>query len=83
MYLTKDGGLIAGGFSHPEGSPYESNYIVVKLDSSGNIQWDKTIGGSDDDYLRSLQQTNDGGYILAVLQFKYIGRKNGKQQGLY
>ncbi len=28
------------------------------------IQWQKTIGGSDNDYLTDLQQTSDGGYIL-------------------
>ncbi|QMU29526.1 T9SS type A sorting domain-containing protein [Adhaeribacter radiodurans] len=29
-----------------------------------NIQWDKTIGGDQMDYLYSVQQTKDGGYIL-------------------
>jgi hypothetical protein len=26
--------------------------------------WDKTLGGDQDDYLYSMQQTSDGGYIL-------------------
>ena len=29
------------------------------------IQWQKTIGGSGEDLLTSIQQTNDGGYILS------------------
>lgn len=71
IYLTQDGGLIAGGFSASDSSAEKTqdgrgggDYWVVKFDSKGNIQWDKTIGGNDYDELSSLQQTNDGGYIL-------------------
>lgn len=39
---------------------------IVKIDGSGNIQWQNTIGGSGDDYLISLKQTSDGGYILGA-----------------
>ncbi len=39
-------------------------YWIVKTDALGNIQWQKTIGGSEEDYLQSIQQTSDGGYIL-------------------
>lgn len=40
------------------------DYWVVKLDASGNKEWDRTFGGSDYDGLISLKQTSDGGYIL-------------------
>src|SRR6478672_3972940 len=69
--LTKDGGLIAGGYSYSnksgdktQNSRGESDYWVVKLDKSRNIQWEKTIGGVIDDNLYALHQTRDGGYIL-------------------
>ena len=62
VQLTSDGGYILGGVSYPAGS--YSNYLVIKLDSSGNIQWQHAFGGGDQDYLNSLQQTTDGGYIL-------------------
>jgi hypothetical protein len=68
---TSDGGYILGGYSDSGISGYKteksqgvSDYWVVKLDASGNIQWQNTIGGSGDDYLYSIQQTSDGGYIL-------------------
>jgi hypothetical protein len=38
---------------------------VVKLDSSGNVQWTKTIGGVGDDIATSIIQSGDGGYVVA------------------
>lgn len=68
---TSDGGYILGGASYStlSGDKTEDNlgiidYWVVKLDSSGNIEWQNTIGGSDWDELFSVLQTSDGGYIL-------------------
>src|SRR4029079_14429381 len=40
------------------------DYWVIKLDANGTKVWDKTIGGSNLDVLKSLRQTSDGGYIL-------------------
>jgi hypothetical protein len=40
------------------------DYWIVKTNSLGNIQWQNTIGGNFDDYLFSLEQTSDGGFIL-------------------
>ena len=39
---------------------------VVKFDSSGNIQWNKTYGGTDDDWGFTIKQTFEGGYIVAA-----------------
>ncbi|GGG60126.1 T9SS type A sorting domain-containing protein [Hymenobacter glacieicola] len=68
---TRDGGYILGGWStsgvsgdRTEASRGRSDYWLVKLDATGQKQWDKALGGSGNDYLRSLQQTPDGGYIL-------------------
>ena len=38
---------------------------VLKLDESGNISWQKTYGGTYDEYARAISQTQDGGYIVA------------------
>ena len=68
---TTDGGYILGGYSQSPASGDKneneeglSDYWIIKLTSSGIIAWQKTIGGSQNDYLRSLQQTTDGGYII-------------------
>ena len=37
---------------------------IVKLDSIGNIEWQKCYGGNKDDYGRQILETDDGGFIL-------------------
>src|SRR5215831_11992549 len=89
MYLTKDGGLIVGGFSNSNISHEKTekrrgdyDYWIVKYDSSYNIQWDKTIGGTKEDDLSSLQQTSDGGYILGGTSSSGIsGEKTDTSRG--
>jgi hypothetical protein len=48
------------------------DYWVVKLDAAGNKQWDKTLGGNNLDFLSSLQQTQDGGYIIGGSSYSGI-----------
>jgi PKD repeat protein len=66
---TSDGGYIVAGESGKIGGDVtenngETDWWIVKLDSSGGIEWQKSIGGSDYDYANSIQQTSDGGYIV-------------------
>ena len=39
--------------------------IIVNVQNIYQNVWQKTYGGSSDDYAYSIQQTNDGGYIVA------------------
>ncbi|MDI3480016.1 MAG: hypothetical protein PWQ14_1162 [Rikenellaceae bacterium] len=39
--------------------------LVVKLNSSGNIEWQKCLGGTNDDRANSIKQISDGGFIVA------------------
>jgi hypothetical protein len=61
---TSDGGYIVAGWTLSFGA---GNYDVwvLKLNASGNVVWQKTYGGGSDDYAESIQQTSDGGYIVA------------------
>ncbi len=61
---TSDGGFILAGYTYSFGAG-GSDIWVLKLDESGNVQWQKTYGGSSDDRASSIQQTSDGGFILA------------------
>jgi|SRR6185436_7353392 len=72
MRQTTDGGFIFGGFSASGISGDKSqpvwgvsyDYWIIKTNASGIKQWDKDFGGTGDDYLYSIHQTMDGGYIL-------------------
>ncbi len=68
---TIDHGYMLGGASQSgkdgdktEISRGSSDFWVVKVDDTGQKQWDKRFGGKDYDFLSSLQQTSDGTYIL-------------------
>lgn len=69
VWQTTDGGSIVAGYSpstdgNVTGNHGNGDYWVVKLDNNGNIQWQKSLGGSDYDYPYAIQQTRDGGYIV-------------------
>lgn len=61
---TTDGGYIIAGSSNSFDTGYGDVWIF-KLDSHGNILWQKTYGGTNSDWANSIQQTSDGGYIVA------------------
>jgi hypothetical protein len=61
---TSDGGYIVAGYTRSFGAG-GADFFVVKTDANGNIIWAKTYGGTGDDTAWSVQQTSDGGYIVA------------------
>lgn len=71
LIVTADNGYLLGGFSDSNISAFKSenrigmyDYWVIKLDENGVKEWDNTMGGSDDDYLHSICQTADNGYLV-------------------
>ncbi len=70
LQITPDGGYVIGGWSDSPISYDKTepsfgifDYWIVKLNNTGNIEWQKTIGGDQNDYLADLQLTSDGGFI--------------------
>jgi uncharacterized delta-60 repeat protein len=60
---SHQGGYLVGGHTGFGAGVWD--FWVLKLDTEGRIQWQYTYGGKETEYLRSMQQTDDGGYILA------------------
>jgi hypothetical protein len=61
---TSDGGYIVAGLTRSFGAGL-SDAFLVKTDANGNIIWAKTYGEAGADGVSSVQQTSDGGYIVA------------------
>jgi lysophospholipase L1-like esterase len=64
MQPTADGGYILAGSTNSYGAGGGDAWLI-KTDSDGNKIWEKNFGGANDDWANSVQQTSDGGYILA------------------
>ena len=86
---TFDGGYLLGGYSNSgisgdktEATQGYTDFWVIMLDGSGNTMWQNAIGGNSDDFLRSVFQTNDGGYLLGGTSYSGIsGDKTEASQG--
>ena len=61
---TSDGGYIAAGFTESFGSG-EYDAWILKLSSNGDAEWQRTYGGNGYDRFNCIQQTSDGGYVVA------------------
>lgn len=62
--ITSDGGFAFSGYTYSYGAG-GSDMWLVKTDVTGEIDWEKTFGGTGLDYGFSIIATSDGGYALA------------------
>jgi hypothetical protein len=68
---TSDGGFIITGLAHLPG-PSDISVYLVRTDSSGDTLWTRTYGGPYHDVGNSVQQTSDGGFIVAATTYPRV-----------
>ena len=85
---TPDGGYVVAGFSNSVSGDITNShgnnmdYWILKLNSTGNIQWQKSIGGLSDDKAYDIDLTSDGGYIVTGdTSSSSSGDRSGNTQG--
>ena len=83
-----DGGYMVVGKSDSTNIPEQINHggydgYILKLNATGDVLWQRLIGGSGDDFPETCQPTNDGGYIISgnttsadIPGYPYHGGKN-------
>ena len=64
IYQTSDGGYAVTGYTASFGAGAIDVWIL-KLGEDGTIEWQRTYGGQDEDEAVAIQQTSDGGYVVA------------------
>jgi hypothetical protein len=79
---TNDGGYIVAGSTNSDDGDVSDNHgdydiWVVKLNSTGVLQWQKCLGGTSDELAYSIQQTTDDGYIIAGWTYSNDGDVSG------
>jgi hypothetical protein len=67
---TADGGFVIGGFTDSYGAG-GLDFLHVKTDSAGEVQWTKTFGGAEWDFGQTIGTTADGGYILGGFTYSF------------
>ena len=67
---TNDGGFIISGSTRSNTDAGETNIILIKVDSDGNVQWTSIIGDLNEEEGTFVIQAADGGYyVLGSTEF--------------
>ena len=82
--VTNDGGYLVAGYSESDDGMVESDqwngysdYWVLKLDESGNIEWQRILGGSENDIAYAVAQSIDGNFLIGGHVFSSDGNITG------
>ncbi len=63
LLQTADGGFVLAGITNSYGTG-DSDIWLVKTNANGTSQWNQTYGGQENDYVSSIIQVEDGGFLL-------------------
>ncbi|HRF77252.1 MAG TPA: MopE-related protein, partial [Chitinophagales bacterium] len=85
---TTDGGYIIGAYSGSGVSGDKTvysygneDYWIIKLNTTGEIVWQKAFGGTSSDILTDIESTPDGGVVIAG--YSYSGISGNKTENVY
>ncbi len=68
---TADGGYALAGCTFTTVTTPSYDFALIKTDSLGWLQWNKTYGGTGADFGQSMVQTADGGYVIAGESYSF------------
>ncbi|MGQ2985298.1 Ig-like domain-containing protein [Flavobacterium sp.] len=76
IHQTSDGGYILGGVSMSYDTDVSANsggtdVWIVKIDNSGDIEWEQNYGTDADEYFSDIKETNEGGFIMTYTSSDY------------
>lgn len=71
---TKDGGFIVAGLTLPLLDSQADMYLL-KTNGAGVLEWDRAFGGEERDAAYCVQETSDGGFIVAGETMSAYGRQ--------
>jgi hypothetical protein len=79
---TTDGNFLIAGYSRSLNGDVSVNlggydFWLIKIDPNGALLWEKSYGGSDNEYAFDVHTTNDGGYIVGGFTFSNDGDVTG------
>ncbi|MFX1506823.1 MAG: hypothetical protein ACFFDC_12035 [Promethearchaeota archaeon] len=65
LIQTVDGGFVLVGVTYSLKLTDDADTWLIKTDTTGQVEWNRTLGDEDSDYGSKLIQTSDGGLALA------------------
>lgn len=82
LNITDDGGCIAAGRSRSSNGDVSTNngledIWIVKMNEQGDIDWEKSLGGSNTEWAIAVKKTDDGGYVVVGFTYSSNGDVTG------
>jgi hypothetical protein len=71
IFVTGDSGYIAAGWTNKKYNSGNFDFWILKINKNGFLHWQKTYGGTYSEQAHSIQQTEDGHYIVAGWTYSF------------